>query len=92
MKISNIEVAYIDHCGTDLSVSNAARVSFDKTSELVEEFYLDAQGQAFTYKTLAQKDVKLINYLAKHKHYSPFNHTFITVRVKAPLYVARQLV
>lgn len=38
------------------------------------------------------KDEKLINYLAKHKHFSPFNHSFITLRVKAPIFVARQLV
>ena len=37
-------------------------------------------------------DEKLINYLAKHKHFSPFNHSFISVRVKAPVFVARQLV
>lgn len=38
------------------------------------------------------KDEKLIRYLAKHKHFSPFNHSFITMRVKAPIFVARQLV
>ena len=44
------------------------------------------------YRRLRKEDVKLINYLAKHKHFSPFNHSFITVRVKAPIFVARQLV
>ncbi len=39
-----------------------------------------------------EKDTRLINYLAKHKHFSPFNHSFISVRVKAPIFVARQLV
>jgi len=75
MKISPIEVAYINHCGSDLSVVNAARVSFHKES-----------------KEFVEQDAKLINYLAKHKHYSPFNHAFISVRVKAPIFVARQLV
>ena len=37
-------------------------------------------------------DEKLINYLAKHKHFSPFNHAFLSFRVKAPIFVARQLV
>lgn len=37
-------------------------------------------------------DVKLINYLAKHKHFSPFNHSFLSFRIKAPIFVARQLV
>lgn len=74
MTLANISVDYINHCGDDLSVVNAARVSFDK-----ESFDLNVQ------------DEKLIKYLAKHKHFSPFNHAFISVRVKAPLVVARQL-
>jgi thymidylate synthase (FAD) len=41
---------------------------------------------------MSDKDYKLLNYLAKHKHYSPFNHAFLSVRVKAPVFVARQLV
>ena len=79
MKLSDITVNYIDHCGSDLSVVDAARVSFNKVSEFVN-------GE------LSSADVKLINYLAKHKHTSPFNHCFLTVRVKAPIFVARQLV
>ena len=79
MKISPITVSYINHCGSDLSVVDAARVSFNKVSELVN-------GE------LSSGDAKLINYLAKHKHTSPFNHCFLTVRVKAPIFVARQLV
>ena len=75
MKTSDIEVTLIDHCGTDLSVVNAARVSFHKVSE---EF--------------TAQDEKLIIYLAKHKHFSPFNHAFLSFRVKAPIFVARQLV
>lgn len=76
MKISNIEVDYIDHMGSDASVVKAARVSFANDEQ---EFDI-------------VKDAKLIKYLAAHKHISPFNHTFITVRVKAPIFVARQLV
>lgn len=79
MKVSDITVNYIDHCGSDLSVVDAARVSFNKVSEFVN-------GE------LSSADVKLINYLARHKHTSPFNHCFLTVRVKAPIFVARQLV
>lgn len=75
MQISEIEVSLVDSMGNDLSVVNAARVSFQKISEKFKE-----------------GDIKLINYLAKHKHFSPFNHSFITVRVKAPIFVARQLV
>jgi thymidylate synthase (FAD) len=95
MKVTNIEVGLIDSMGTDLSVVNAARVSFSKESDWEVEHVERDCGKFVVrdcVKTLKQSDVKLINYLAKHKHYSPFNHTFITVRVKAPLYVARQLV
>ena len=44
------------------------------------------------YKRLAIGDEKLIHYLAKHKHFSPFNHSFLRFRIKAPIFVARQLV
>jgi thymidylate synthase (FAD) len=89
MKIANIEVALVDHCGTDLSVVNAARVSFHKESEFVEVF---EQGDHGPHLELSLSDYKLINYLAKHKHFSPFNHAFLSFRVKAPIFVARQLV
>ncbi len=79
-----ITVDYIDHMGTDLSVVNAARVSFGKKSEMLE----DKHG--FWY--LQEKDIKLIKYLAKHKHYPPFGHAFASFHVKAPIFVARQLV
>ena len=80
-----IEVNYIDHMGSDLSVVNAARVSFGKKSEWHQRIYT---GEPNILKT---KDAKLIRYLAKHKHYSPFNHTFVTFHVAAPIFVARQL-
>lgn len=79
--------------GTDLSVVNAARVSFDKESSF-SEFYsckADEEDKIVSYK-LKETDVKLINYLAKHNHWSPFAHTSIQLRVKAPIFVARQLV
>ena len=80
-----MEVTYIDHMGSDLSVVNAARVSFGKKSEWHQRIYT---GEPNILKT---KDAKLIRYLAKHKHKSPFNHTFTTFHVKAPVFVARQL-
>lgn len=89
MKVSDIEVTLVDHMGTDLSVVNAARVSFAKESEFVR---LDILGTDFSHNVLREDDQKLINYLAKHKHYSPFNHTFLSFRIKAPIFVARQLV
>jgi len=81
-----IEVTYINHMGDDLTVVNAARVSFGKKSDYMPRVH---NGEA---KVLQHKDDRLIKYLAKHKHKSPFNHTFTTFHVKAPVFVARQLV
>ena len=71
-----IEVELKDHLGSDLSVVNAARVSFAKE-------HAEFDGE---------KDAKLIRFLAKHKHTSPFGHAFATFHVQAPVFVARQLV
>ena len=79
-----IEATYIDHMGTDLTVANAARVSFGKSSEMEEN--------TWGPPSLKTKDAKLISYLAKHKHMSPFGHCFASFHVKAPVFVARQLV
>jgi len=81
-----IEVTYVDHMGDDLSVVNAARVSFGKKSDYMPRVHM---GEP---KVLQYKDDRLIKYLAKHNHKSPFNHTFTTFHVKAPVFVARQLV
>lgn len=71
-----MEVRYIDHMGTDKTIVNAARVSFSK-DEICE---------------FNDKDEKLIAYLAKHNHWSPFAHTSIQFKVSAPIFIARQLV
>ena len=82
--MTQITATYIDHMGSDLSVVNAARVSFGKEADWE---YHDSQTMR-----LAERDTKLINYLAKHKHLSPFGHAFASFHVKAPIFVARQLV
>ena len=88
-----IEVSYIDHMGSDLSVVNAARVSFGKKSEAIRWEYLDLDHvSGDLLPVLKEGDVKLIHYLAKHEHYSPFGHCFASFHVKAPIFVARQLV
>jgi len=84
--MTNITATYIDHMGSDLSVVNAARVSFGKKSEMV-----CSDHQIGTYE-LKEGDKRLIKYLAKHKHLSPFGHAFTSFHVKAPIFVARQLV
>ena len=70
-----MEVELIDHMGSDLTVVNAARVSFGKRK-----------------KEFTEGDKKLIAFLAKHGHWSPFGHCSLQFRIKAPVFVARQLV
>ena len=84
-----IKVTYIDHMGSDLSVVNAARVSFGKKSEALGTS--GVEGEPMT-PILNDPDKRLIKYLAKHKHMSPFGHAFASFHVKAPIFVARQLV
>ena len=72
-----IKATLMDYMGSDVTVVNAARVSFGKKTNN-------------TYTT--DKDEKLIWYLAEHKHMSPFGHCFASFHVKAPIFVARQLV
>lgn len=85
-----MSVELLDSMGSDLAVVNAARVSFAKESDWewkdVGKDHLDYQP------TLSDKDQKLISYLAKHNHWSPFAHTSLQLRIKAPIFVARQLV
>ena len=69
-------VTLVDHMGSDLSVVNAARVSFAKVHKEFHE----------------KDDSKLIRYLAKHDHWSPFGHSSLQFHIKAPVFVARQLV
>ena len=66
-------VEYISHMGSDLSIVNAARVSFGSEKEELDD-----------------KDKKLINYLVKHNHTSPFEHCAITMRFTVPLFIRSQ--
>jgi len=75
-------VQYVSHMGDDLTVANAARVSFNKESDWEEQ-----DGMTF----LSIKDEKLIKYLAKNHHWTPFAHPQITLRIKAPIFVRTQL-
>jgi thymidylate synthase (FAD) len=73
-------VKFIDRMGSDLSVVNAARVSFDKVSELSED------------GSLKSGDERLIAFLARENHWTPFGHASLSFHIKAPIFVARQLV
>jgi len=81
-----IEVTYVNHMGNDMTVVNAARVSFAK-----ESTWDDYNSETEQY-VLKDKDRKLVHYLAEHGHYSPFGHCFASFHIKAPVFVARQLV
>jgi len=87
-----IEVTYLNHMGNDLTVVNAARVSFAKESKWKDPIYQLGYNNAAGQFVLKEKDRKLVHYLAEHKHTSPFGHCFASFHVKAPIFVARQLV
>lgn len=103
MKIVPMCVTLIDSMGGDLSVVNAARVSFDKESEWCKTCSccgMETSGNQvcshcgeyhYDVNELSQADSKLISYLSTHNHFSPFCHSFASFRIKAPLFVARQL-
>lgn len=86
MKIAEMKVDFLDSMGSDLTVANAARVSFDKESEW------DFPDPETGIHPLKETDAKIIRYLAKHNHWTPFGHCTAQFRVKAPIFVARQLV
>lgn len=96
-----IEVTPADFMGSDLTVVDAARVSLGKESSWVLKCSntcttpgdMPEKGCLLCVPAgLHKKDSRLIKYLADHKHMSPFGHCFASFHVKAPIFVARQLV
>jgi len=71
-----MKVELIDYMGSDNAVCQAARVSFNKQSKDYSE----------------EQNIKLLNYLAAHNHWSPFSHPQLQFRITTPIYVERQLV
>ena len=83
-----MQVTLLGYMGSDLATVNAARVSFKKRSDWeVGEVSADER-----WVDLSTKDQKLIKYLGKEGHYAPFGHNFASFHIKAPIFVARQLV
>lgn len=70
----NPEAELIESMGSDLSVVNAARASFGKRKDILDE-----------------SDARLLKYLARNQHWSPFYHPHLTIWFKEPIFVARQL-
>lgn len=95
-----MEVTLIDMMGNDLRVVNAARVSFHKESDFVltdkeqddeaAKAWKEMTGEPLYHRDISEQDQKLISYLAKHNHFTPFTHVIITMREKVPIFVARQ--
>lgn len=80
-------IELVDVFGDDLTVVNAARVSFNKEAHL--EAVSDPDGSIVGYQ-VSERDKKLINYLADHSHITPFFHPMLRFRLKMPFFVARQ--
>lgn len=87
-----IKAEYIDHLGSDLTVVNAARVSFDKAGTWdIETILDDSEEDGFYHvKSLQEGDKRLISYLSRHNHFTPFTHCMVTLRETVPVFVARQ--
>lgn len=105
MSQGNIKATLYDHMGDDLSVVDAARVSFSKASEWLMECTAwdgkpegegwqfmdeDCEDSTMFWKKLKDSDAKLIRFLAEHKHEIPFAHTAITLRCEAPIPIRTQ--
>lgn len=86
--MSQIKAELLDYMGTDLDVVNAARVSFSKQSQWENEHWDHPDFEIPNY--LKEADVKLINYLAKHDHWTPFAHTALKFRCSAPVPIRTQ--
>jgi len=92
-----MNVEFVDKMGSDLTVANAARVSFDKQSQLdiidYQEEYIEETRTVYKHPIykLKDKDKKLIRFLARENHWTPFGHCSLQFRIKAPIFVARQL-
>lgn len=71
------ELSLIDHMGSDKRAVDAARVSF-----------LDDDIQE---EELNERDTRLLAFLIRERHTSPFEHTAVTFRLKVPLYVRAQV-
>ena len=90
-----IKATYIEHMGDDISVLNAARVSFNKETTFT---YKSEEEEFFSIKDpfgedlyLSKNDYRLINFLAREKHLLPFRHPQISLHIKAPVFLIRQL-
>lgn len=88
--MTQIKAELLDYMGTDLDVVNAAKVSFSKESEWEWQTEYECGVPVSDTPSLADKDKKLINYLATHDHWTPFAHTALKFRCSAPVPIRTQ--
>ena len=90
---NDFKVELIDQMGDDASCINAARVSFDKevAYEIEELTSVSVDRVGRCIPNLNERDSRLIKFLARENHVLPFCHAFASFRIKAPIFVARQL-
>ena len=81
-----IKATYKDHMGDDLRTANSARVSFKKQRD---EFLFEGDPRV---RPSGRSDEKLVKDLAEEGHIAPFGHSYALFHIKAPIFVARQLV
>jgi thymidylate synthase (FAD) len=81
-------VELMDVFGSDLTIVNAARVSFNKESEF--EAVVNPQSGDIEGYRLSERDKKLVCFLAEHNHVTPFFHPILRFRLKMPIFVARE--
>lgn len=98
--MTQVSVECLDYMGDDLAIANAARVSFNKEStwDTVTHYSFDPDANGgmgghdeIPVEQLSLRDSRLIAYLAKHNHWTPFAQCYLKFRIKAPIPVARQL-
>lgn len=85
-----MKVEFLDYMGDDLSVVNDARVSFDKESEFFIERDVTIGGHSWSLPKINERDDRLIDFLARENHFTPFTHSFVKMRETVPIFVARQ--
>lgn len=85
-----MKIDYLNHMGDDLTVVNAARVSFDKESDWERVTTAWESTNEILDTVLSERDTKLISYLARNNHWTPFGHPTITLRETVPIWIARQ--
>lgn len=86
-----MNVSLVDYMGTDLSVVNAARCSFGKHKNAKEFKTIEIDNKVYILPIIDNADVKLINYLGEHGHWTPYGHCSMSFHIRAPMFVARQL-